>query len=614
MYSRLALLAGVSLAATTAFGQTTTAAQSSASVAPAPTTTRASSSFTPLASKHFEYTALPYKADTDTGGDRGGQYGYNLCNSTTEGPTSRCQTAMVNSIDDFCLWGPPEPNSLIGNVEGEAVAWCTKPGRGTRVIPAGALTGVQFMRTRSYVQVVGHIKQTGINLAANDNGGEMDPHGADRRGNPLGGLVFSNAFASNGGNNGTYQQVVEWHKLLSFLSIVLSGSVMSSKLALLVGATLAATAAFAQSSAPTTAAATTAAPTTAAAPTPAPGSSAFTPLASKHFQYTALPYKADTDTGGERGAQYGYNVCNSTTESQTSLCQTAMINSIDDFCLWGPPEPNSLIGNTEGEAVAWCTKPGRGTRLIPAGALTGVQFMKTRSYVQVVGHIRQSAINLAANDDGGEMDPHGADRRGNPLGGLVFSNAFPSNGGNNGTFQQVVEWHNFMGANIFCLKACDPTDPDDDKFCEHVFDRIGCQYNAPAAYVNGTFESCQGENQDFPGVYTNAAGQVVTYTQPPESLGAITTIPYTARVPASSNCVSFQSAAIYTGLPGASAAASSSSAAGSSSGTRSAATAVSPTATGSSSNGAMGSLSAPFTVLAAGSVAISALVGALVVL
>lgn len=54
-----------------------------------------------------------------------------------------------------------------------------------------------------------------------------------------------------------------------------------------------------------------------------------------------------------------------------------------DFCLWGPPEPNSLIGNTEGEAVAWCTKPGRGTRLIPQGALTGVQFMKTPAYVQV---------------------------------------------------------------------------------------------------------------------------------------------------------------------------------------------------------------------------------------
>ncbi|KAF8608880.1 hypothetical protein BDV93DRAFT_433086 [Ceratobasidium sp. AG-I] len=275
----------------------------------------------------------------------------------------------------------------------------------------------------------------------------------------------------------------------------------------------------------------------------------FTPLADKRFEYTNLPYKADTGTG-ERGTQFGYNICNSTTEGPTSLCQTAMINSIDDFCLWGPPEPNSLIGNTEGEAVAWCTKPGRGTRLIPAGALTGVQFMRTPAYVQVTGHIKQDLINIAANDDGGEMDPHGADRRGNPLGGLIFSNAFPSNNGNNNTYQQVVEWHNFMGANEFCLKACDPTGADDDKFCEHILDRIGCAYNAPAAYVDGAFESCQGDNQDFPGIYTSN-GQVMTYKQPAESLGAITTMPYDPKIPASSNCVTFQSAALYGGAPAA---------------------------------------------------------------
>jgi hypothetical protein len=40
----------------------------------------------------------PYQADTNAG-DRGPQFGYNLCNSTTEGPNSLCQTAMVNNID-----------------------------------------------------------------------------------------------------------------------------------------------------------------------------------------------------------------------------------------------------------------------------------------------------------------------------------------------------------------------------------------------------------------------------------------------------------------------------------------------------------------------------------
>lgn len=115
-------------------------------------------------------------------------------------------------ILDFCLWAPSKPNSLIADTEGEEVAWCTKPGKGTRLIPPGALTGVQFMRTPDYVQVIGFIDQTKINIANGDSGGELDPHGADLRGNPLGGLVYSNAFKSNNGNNNTYQQVSEWHK------------------------------------------------------------------------------------------------------------------------------------------------------------------------------------------------------------------------------------------------------------------------------------------------------------------------------------------------------------------------------------------------------------------
>jgi len=59
--------------------------------------------------------------------------------------------------------------------------------------------------------------------------------------------------------------------------------------------------------------------------------------------------------------------------------------------------------------IAWCTKPGRGTRLIPAGALQGIQYMKTPDYIQVVGFIDQAQININSSDYGGEMDPHGAD-------------------------------------------------------------------------------------------------------------------------------------------------------------------------------------------------------------
>jgi hypothetical protein len=66
------------------------------------------------------------------------------------------------------------------------------------------------MRTPDYIQIVGLIKQGQIYLAPNDTGGEMDPHGADQRGNPLGGLVFSKSF-----NTTNYVQVVEWHKYVA---------------------------------------------------------------------------------------------------------------------------------------------------------------------------------------------------------------------------------------------------------------------------------------------------------------------------------------------------------------------------------------------------------------
>jgi len=195
--------------------------------------------------------------------------------------------------------------------------------------------------------------------------------------------------------------------------------------------------------------------------------------------------------------------------------------------------------------VAWCTKPGRGTRLIPANALKGVQFMRTPDYVQVVGFIDQTKINIQAGDFGGELDPHGADLRGNPMGGIFYSNAWS---GSKDSYTQVIEWHNFMGGDQFCLKACDPAGPNAARFCEHRLDRIGCLYNAPNLAQNGTFESCLGDNQDFPGIFTDASGAVQTYTQPPEALGAIQTMPYQPKVPLSSSCSQFTSSVLFAAL------------------------------------------------------------------
>ncbi|KAK4058294.1 hypothetical protein OIO90_000451 [Microbotryomycetes sp. JL221] len=329
-------------------------------------------------------------------------------------------------------------------------------------------------------------------------------------------------------------------------------------------------------------------------------------LVDKRFDWNNLPNQADT-FDGDRGRQSGYNRCNSTTEGQESLCQTAHIVSVDDFCLWGPQEPNGIVGNIEGEMVAWCTKPGYGTRLIPPGALTGVQFMKTPHYVQVTGLIKQDMIYIQADDEGGEMDSAGADQRGNPLGGLVYTPSFGSNATTltpgqdaaaviNGTgWQQVIHWHNFMGANQFCFKACDPSYEGDSRLCEHVYDRVGCGVNAPAAYKEGAFESCLGDDQLPPGVWIDNNGQSQTWYQPGEGT-PIGDLPYTPVTPASSSCTSYRSEEIYA-IASASSAASSSAPSSDASATTSAASGSSgtsaPVATGNTGSAASPSASSP---------------------
>ncbi|KAF9003532.1 hypothetical protein BDQ17DRAFT_1216381, partial [Cyathus striatus] len=53
-----------------------------------------------------------------------------------------------------------------------------------------------------------------------------------------------------------------------------------------------------------------------------------------------------------RDSQYDYNLCNFTIKSQESQCQISFVNSIEDSCLLGPPEPNMMVGNYEGEMVS----------------------------------------------------------------------------------------------------------------------------------------------------------------------------------------------------------------------------------------------------------------------
>jgi hypothetical protein len=69
------------------------------------------------------------------------------------------------------------------------------------------------------------------------------------------------------------------------------------------------------------------------------------------------------------------------------------------------------IGNSERITVSYCTKPTHGSRVMPAGTLTGVHFVKTPDYIQITGQGDFTKINISAGDDGGELDNRGADVR-----------------------------------------------------------------------------------------------------------------------------------------------------------------------------------------------------------
>jgi hypothetical protein len=105
--------------------------------------------------------------------------------------------------------------------------------------------------------------------------------------------------------------------------------------------------------------------------------------------------------------------------------------------------------------------------------------------------------------------------------------------------------YRFLGGNIAAIKICNPAGSNPGGYCKNTLDRIGVAYNMPSQAQNGTFEVCDSDPMDIPGVYTSN-GQTLTYVQPAESLGPISTIPYQPRVPASSNCVTYQSSALYT--------------------------------------------------------------------
>jgi hypothetical protein len=262
-----------------------------------------------------------------------------------------------------------------------------------------------------------------------------------------------------------------------------------------------------------------------------------TPLVDLNFTWGNLPNQA---VPGDyvRGTQTGTNLCNSTTQNQESECQTLVVNNIFDFAFYGPPQPNSTISDTEGIEVVFSTNNTHGTRMIPNGTIIGLQWLNTPDYQQVVALINQDYLNINAQDYGGELDGGGQDENGNPMGALVYSNAFT------GSMVQVHNWVQFIGSNVSAVKICNPDGSNPAGFCQHTLDRIGIPYNVPNNAQLGVFEMCDSDPMTIPGEYV-VNGQTSSYAQPPESLGAITTVPYSPEVPSSSNCQTYQSTDLF---------------------------------------------------------------------
>ncbi|CAK5274934.1 unnamed protein product [Mycena citricolor] len=241
-----------------------------------------------------------------------------------------------------------------------------------------------------------------------------------------------------------------------------------------------------------------------------------------------------------------------TTINQNSMARLLSVNSIDDFCIFAPPNPNSVIGNTETEEVAWCTQPRNNARVIPDGVITGLSFLKNDFYVQIYGTGDFTKLNIQPGDYGGELDPHGASGAGNPVGGNV---SVPING----VEQPIAEWMMYIDFNQFCLRACTNANStySSQYMCWHELDEMGCEYVMPGTYhPPGTFETCDVDvanppgwyptswsngvpvsfstfAQYFEGAYTGGDGLPTSYT-----VGTTVTPTAPFFTPSSSNCVS----------------------------------------------------------------------------
>lgn len=143
--------------------------------------------------------------------------------------------------------------------------------------------------------------------------------------------------------------------------------------------------------------------------------------------------------------------------------------------------------------------------------MSAVQFVKTPLYIQLYAVGDFTNLNMAPGDSGGELDPHGATNRGNPVGGNVTSNIVDGH-----TDVWYEEWMNYISSNEICFRVCiagtDKATPELE--CQHTLDEMGCSFvMAQKAVQDDTFESCESDAAYPPGLYPQEDGSTSTFQQ-----------------------------------------------------------------------------------------------------
>ncbi|KAJ3718584.1 hypothetical protein DFJ43DRAFT_1005763 [Lentinula guzmanii] len=268
-------------------------------------------------------------------------------------------------------------------------------------------------------------------------------------------------------------------------------------------------------------------------------------LASSAFAQSTTTFPDGVVATGTMGTTNPPEPTLGTSLNQTSYARLLSVNSVDDWCIFAPPESQD-IADSETIEVAWCSQARNDARVIPDGTITGVSLLKTDMYVQIMGYGDLTKINIPSGDWGGELDPHGAYGSGNPIGGNVTTNMTID-----GETINVAEWMLYVSYEQFCFRACTWANSTYSAaaMCWHELDEMGCEFVMPGNYnFNGTFETCEADVAYPPGWYVEGVsdgttsfssfaqywtGVVdgVTYTQ-----GDLNTPSTVQSTPSSSNC------------------------------------------------------------------------------